>query len=171
MICHPRTEKNNLLIIVSQHFDDILNRAKAYAFKCGFNFDYDIFMDTILNCNEHLNKPDTNMPYENCLLYILKAFRNNTIKTISNSPIMCNISDDMECYDTHFNTTNKNIIYDTVLNIIRTKFGDNILNLFILHCNGVKYKSLIQKSGIRNLKYKFRCIREFMRKEMSRFAP
>lgn len=55
------------------------------------------------------------------------------------------------------------IDFDKVSQLIIDEFGCELYQLFALHANGTSYEELSKLTDIDNIKYKFRCIRKFVR--------
>lgn len=158
-------KSNNIFMeTISPYFDELETICRERANKMNLMFDEDVFLNTIEQCNkkitEKLSKEDT-------IKYFWTAFKNNTYRELlyARNKYTDELNEDMDIieddYDAHedFNNVSKMII---------NKFGDKLYQLFALHANGKPYKELQKLTTISNLKYKFRCIRDYIRKNYKR---
>lgn len=102
---------------------------------------------------------------KDCLRYLFKAYKNNMLKAALSAATV-NIDDEIPLCEDEYDETYIYNEYDLAIKAIKEKFGDNILRLFILHCDGMNYEQLKRLSGMCNLKYMFRRVREYAKKKL-----
>lgn len=149
---------NEFMETIAPHFDDIKKKFKKNIEKMNLEFNEDIFSQTIENCNKKLH----NVSEDDAVKYLWKAFRNNTLRELQylkNKNTINKILDDVIQTDYEVNED-----FNEISKLIINKFGDELYQLFALHANGKPYRELEKMSIIRNLKYKFRRIREYVKK-------
>ena len=123
-------------------------------------------METLIKCDERLQQMTDKPPSpKDCLSYMFKSYRNNLLKAALSATTV-SIDNEIPIYEEGYYETYDNNEYDLATKIIKEKFGDNILRLFILHCDGMNYEQLKRLSGMCNLKYMFRRVREYARKKL-----
>lgn len=143
---------------IAPYFNEIKEKFQNNIKRLNLEFNEDIFMESIEKCNKTIDRDVTS---EEAINYLWKAFRNNTLRELKYyraNYIIYDIPEDIE--DT------KRIIdgdFQNISDLIINKFGDKLYHLFALHANGKTYKELAKYTTIKNLKYKFRCIREYVR--------
>lgn len=54
--------------------------------------------------------------------------------------------------------------FDEICDMIRRNFGEEVFHLFWQHANGASYEEIEKSTSITNIKYRFRRIREYIRK-------
>lgn len=141
---------SNFLDNVALNYEKIISLFKSRSASTGLSFDYDILADTILKCN------DTVPNISDCTAYLWTAYKHNMIQhaqhtnEVNIDDTNVDVMDDDECVD-----------FNDVEQLIVDKFGDELYQLFVKHCNGETYGKLSKED--KKLKYKFRRIREFVR--------
>lgn len=151
--------ENRFMFYISKNFQEIKENFKRQITALGFLFDEDVFSDTIIKCNDKINKNFPNIMDEEMINYFWQAFKINTMrelkylrnKTTDEFPLL---------YEEEEVTNDK---FDAVSDLIIKQFGKNIYKLFLLHANGTPYSELVKMTNINNLKYQFRCVREYVR--------
>lgn len=150
---------NKFLAFLSNNFPKIKDKFKKEITKSGLKFDEDVFSDTMIKCSEKLENSeciDGKM-----IAYFWMAFKHNTLRELKymRNKTTNKIPSDLieESYDVYdeFNSISKMII---------DEFGGDMYQLFALHANGTPYNELIKLSNDPKLKYKFRVIRDYIRK-------
>lgn len=143
------------LEIVSKDFEHIRSSFKRRIEYDGLAFDYDIFSDTMLKCDE---RADNGMTDSELIGYFWVAFKRNTLNNKErNLSRLESMSDDFDVED----SDDCSVDADKVSAMIRSKFGDEMYNLYIRHLCGSGYKELERQN--KNVKYQFRRIREYIR--------
>lgn len=165
--------KNNKFIeFVGEHLNVLKGKFATQIRKLGYDFDEDIFSDTIVKCNEKFFDDEAlENEMEN---YFWASFKNNTMRELNYYWSRNKVSDENITDEVMGSTEDDNIKEDVyeeyiiVSNMIIKEFGIQLYKLFSLHANGTEYDELIRESNIKDLKYQFRKIREYVRKNYKR---
>lgn len=153
------TKDNSFMESISNHFNSIKEDFRCKITRIGLSFNEDIFSDTIIKCNNNLKDRKCNQ--NDMISYFWQAFKNNTLRELYYSrnkltdELSIDIKDDIQ--------ENNLIDFDRVSKMIIDEFGCDLYQLFVLHANGTSYEELDKLTDIHNLKYKFRCIRKYVR--------
>lgn len=164
---------NIFINFIGKHFNDIKGKFQTQIRKLGFEFDHDVFYDTMLKCNtKFFDETALEEEMEN---YFWTAFKNNTMRELRYARNKNNEGEDTineESLGTteDDNENDDNIIEDyvKVSNMIIDEFGMDLYKLFSLHANGTQYKDLVPKDKINDIKYQFRKIRDYVRNNYKR---
>ena len=150
---------------VSEKFYEIKNRFKTKILHLVFIFDEDIFSDTLLKCNDTLSK--RSLDRSKMIFYFWTAFKNNTLRDLkySRNKLRSDFPEDI-VDEIDFETITED--FEKISKMIILEFGEELFEYFVLHTNGMSYEKLYKLSNIDNLKYKFRRIRDYVRKNFSR---
>lgn len=151
---------NRLMNIIAPCFKEIKEHFKTNINKNHLDFDEDIFVQTIESCNKSI---PNEMHTDEAIHYLWKAFKNNTLreKTYARNKYKTkNIPPNIIDTSIEFNEDD----YNNIKQLIIDKFGDELFQLFLAHANGKTYTELEKLTTIPNLQYKFRCIRNYVRK-------
>lgn len=150
---------NNFMESISKQFNNIREDFKCKIKRIGLSFDDDIFSDTIIKCNNNLK--DRHFTQKDMISYFWQAFKNNTLRELyySKNKLKSELTIDIK---DEINDINQ-IDFDKVSQLIIDEFGCELYQLFALHANGTSYEELSKLTDIDNIKYKFRCIRKFVR--------
>lgn len=140
----------DFLNYVGANYDSIVANCKRNLRRCGIEFDYDLFADTILKCNDKL-KEHRQDEYER---YLFVALKNNSLRVMENNVV--SLDEDAE-----IETEEYDDLFDKVENCIKDEFGEEWYGRFLEHANGKKYEDFDKELG--NVRYQFRKIREFVR--------
>lgn len=152
-------KKDRFLEYIGNNFDKVKNKFEEYITNMGHTFDEDVFSETLLKCDTKMK--DKEITGSEMQSYFFMAFKNNTLreKKYARNNTTDKIPENLleeEPYD-------EEVIND-ITRLIIENFGTELYGLFLLHANGKKYKELEEMTTLKNLKYKFRKIREFVRK-------
>lgn len=154
---------------IAPRFNKIKNAFCDRIHNIGLHFDDDVFSQTIIQCNDKLSENNDNTKItDDMLWYFWKAFKNNTLREFKyarNKITDEDIPEDIieEEYDNSIDIT-----FNEISNMIINKFGEELYQLFVLHANGTHYDELEKITNIQQIKYKFRKIREYIRKKCKR---
>lgn len=127
-------------------------------------FDEDVFMDTILKCYETFH--DENANNDNVDHYFWVAYKQNCFSNFSRNKFRDTVNlDDFgdKILDDDYNVDVDEII-DLIKNEVKSKFGEQIYNAWILHiCYNYTYKEL-EICGYKglNLHNEFRQIKRYI---------
>lgn len=155
---------NKFMEYISDDFQKIKSSFEVGITRSGLAFDEDIFSDTIIKCNNKLDKE--NLTKNQMIYYFWMAFKNNTLRELgylrnnTTDEIPEDIIDD-EPYE------KENDKFEKVSQLIIDKFGEELYQLFSLHANGTTYEDLYKITKQENLKYIFRRIREYVRNNIN----
>lgn len=159
---------NVFLNFVGKHFNELKGKFTTQIRKIGFDFNHDVFYDTMLKCNDKIT--DTNTLDEEMENYFWIAFKNNTMREFNYSRNKLTEGEEA-ITDEVLGTTEDDVYtdfsysdYENVSKMIIKEFGVDLYKLFALHANGTEYKDLVKESEVNDLKYKFRKIRDYVRK-------
>lgn len=156
-------KSNNIFMeTISPYFDEIKTVFPERISKMGLTFDDDVFSFTIEQCNKKIKEK---LSKEDIIKYFWIAFRNNTFRELK---YVRNKTTDEIIEDIVQEDYNIDYEFNEVSKLIINKFGGKLYQLFALHANGKPYKELQKLTTISNLKYKFRCIREYIRENYKR---
>lgn len=150
---------SNFMESISNQFNSIKEDFKCKITRIGLSFNEDIFSDTIIKCNIKLK--DKNCNQKDMISYFWQAFKNNTLRELYYSRNKLTDELTIDIKDEIYNLNN--IDFDKVSQMIIDKFGCELYQLFVLHANGTSYEQLDKMTHIYNLKYRFRCIRKYIR--------
>lgn len=150
---------NNLFLNrIASKFQSIHEKFQLNMIKLGLVFDEDIFVDTLLKCNDKLVKEG--LCDKDIISYFWIAFKNNTLREFK---YLRNQTTD-EIPETLFDDSDGSTdLFDEVTKLIIDKFGVEMYQLFVLHANGTSYDELYKITKMDKLKYKFRRIREYVK--------
>lgn len=161
---------NTFINVIGKHFNEIKTKFMKQIQSLGFTFDNDVFSDTMIKCNDKYTKK--NATDEEMINYFWGAFKMNTLREFnySRNKYREDISAVTENDDIEDVTDNiyYEDDYEKVSNMIIDEFGLDLYKLFCLHANGMKYKDLVKTIDPRELHYKFKQIREYVRKNYKR---
>lgn len=149
---------NKFMESISEQFNNIKEDFKCKISRIGLSFNDDIFSDTIIKCNNNLK--NKNCGQKEMISYFWQAFKNNTLRELYYS--RNKLKEELNANIKEHEETDV-IDFDAVSNLIIKNFGCELYQLFALHANGTTYEELSKISDINNLKYRFRCIRKFVR--------
>lgn len=155
-------EKNTLLEKVAENFKTIRDGFRKRISKCGLKFDEDVFSDTLIKCDERLADREY-IGDKEMMAYFWTAFKTNTLRELKYA--RNNVTDEIpDIPDEGSDYDDVDEMFVSVSRLIRDKFGDEMYRLFTLHANGKSYEELEAESGHDDLRYRFRRIREYVRK-------
>lgn len=152
-------DKNRFMFFLSKNFQEIKENFKRQITALGFVFDDDVFSETIIKCNEKIDEKYQNLNDDEMINYFWQAFRINTMRELKY--LRNNTTDTFPVLYENEETSYEK--FENVSEMIISRFGEDLYNLFMLHANGMSYKELGKISDIKNLKYQFRCVREYVR--------
>lgn len=156
---------NVFLTVIAKHLDEITKKFTAQIKKIGLTFDNDVFYDTMLKCNSKYKKNESTD--DEMINYFWGAFKMNTMREINYSrnkkrENISALTDDIED-EVYYEDD-----YEKISKMIIEKFGLDLYKLFSLHANGMKYKDLVKTIDKKELHYKFKQIREYVRENYQR---
>lgn len=153
--------KTQFLVYIANNFNDVKHKFEVGIERVGLAFDEDIFSDTLIKCNEKLK--ETNINNNEMIYYFWMAFKNNTLREVGY--LRNHTTDEIpeDIIDEEYNEKNT---FEQVTKLIINEFGEEIYQLFSLHANGMTYEELYKITNLENLKYTFRRVREYVRKQI-----
>lgn len=150
---------NGFLNTIANKFKNVKDDFMCNIMRLGFAFDYDVFSDTLVRCNEKLVRDD--LCENDMLSYFWRAFKNNTLRELGYT--RNKTTDQIPERIDEQSENNPCERLNEVKGIIVKKFGEELYRLFVLHTNGASYDELKDMTNNNKLKYSFRRIREFVR--------
>lgn len=118
--------------IMSTRFHEIQENFKRASCKCGVKFDYDIFIDTYMKCDEILQHKD--VTEEQVLKYFWVAFLNNSKKDYKQKQKITkvNIEEAEEIAYEEYDDR-RLIVHETIINYVRENFSEIEFDAWYLH--------------------------------------
>lgn len=152
--------EDDFMCKIGENFEKIKKTFKNMIKKQGYDFNEDVFMDTIIKCDNKLK--GKNLKYDEIIKYLWMAFKNNTLRELN---YFRNNSTDV-FPENLLEEPKDNTLFYKVSRIIIDEFGVDMYKAFILHANGVTYNELDNMYDIPDIKYVFRKIREYVREKL-----
>ena len=156
----------DFLEMVGRNYEDIKKLFEINSKSQKMDFNEDIFHDSIMKSAEQY-KDDAN-DYKKVKAYLWVAYRTNMINIIERTKPMECFEDliDFDIVDEEY-VPEMDDLYDIVRMELYEEFDCDIVNLWFEHvCNNKKYEELEAISGIHNIHYQFKKIRNFIRNEI-----
>lgn len=152
-------DADSFLSGVGELYDSIKCECNNKISLLGMKFNDDVFSETIVKCYETIS----NEKHENIDIaaYFWSSFKQNTVNdrkkwinhtvdTIPDTPSKDNAFESFEYSDT----------MSLVMKHLVASFGEEVVDLYIQHVNGLTYKELLKVSNIKSLNYQFRKIKK-----------
>ena len=127
--------------IVASKYKDIKSLFKSRLYKMDIQFNEDVedaFNDTFIKCVNKFNNEI--ITYEITIKYFWTAFINTLKSNIIKNTVICIESLDTEIHDCIDDTYNElyddnysKELYNTIMNAITVKFGENDMNIYCLY--------------------------------------
>lgn len=154
--------KDKFLNYIAEHYDELKQRFQAFCQNKHFDWDEDIFSDTILKCAEVIEKKSLEDSSDTGIeSYFFKAFKTNIMREKQysrNSKRDMNVANVGELYEDWYNqnciSSNEKLLKDLktdfsalyLLHKIDQEYGSELCHLFTLkyYC-GYTYKQLQNK--------------------------
>lgn len=138
--------------IMSTKFHEIQENFKRASKKCGYTFDYDIFIETYIKCDEILK--NKNITEDKIIQYFWVAFINNTkkyLKIKSKYPLV-DLEEAAEVLNEPYDDR-RTIVYETIINFVKTNFKENEFKAWYLHFTENKSYEELVKMGYDNMNF------------------
>lgn len=130
---------------VKPRFNSFKKKVEKLSKKYNIIFDEDVFMDTIIHCNETFSTDNaTDLDVDN---YFWVAFKQNSFSKISrnkfcNTINFENLVEEDDIIDEEYNNDIDKIV-DLIKNEVKNEFGEKIYDAWLLHiCNNYSYSEL-----------------------------
>lgn len=153
-------EQNYFNELIVNDFYGLKLKFQTKLKSIGLEFDEDLFVDTLLKCNNTLNNKD--LPKNDLLKYWWVAYCNELKRPKTYSQV--DINENIDYYDRCDKTYDEEIdeIYELVINELYKKFDKHIIDAWVNHtCYNKSYK------GLEEMGYKFKFNNEF--KKINRY--
>ena len=151
---------------IEPRFNSFKKKIIKLAKKNDIVFDDDVFMDTLIKCQEtFINKDATDIDVD---LYFWVAFKQNSFSNFSRNKFRDTVNFDNfedQIFDEEYNSDIDKIV-DLIKNEVKNKFDKEIYDAWLLHvCDGYTYIEL-EENGYKglNLHNEFRQIKRYIQK-------
>jgi hypothetical protein len=127
---------------VEPRFKSFKDKIKKIAKTHNVDFDEDVFMDTVIKCIDTF--PTINATDNDVDNYFWVAFKRNSISSTTRNKFRnaIDINDADDIIDDQYNE-DIDIISDTIKDAVKTEFGEELYNAWILHvCEDYTYTDL-----------------------------
>lgn len=138
--------------IMKDKFHEIMSNFKRASAKNNIIFDYDIFVETYIKCNETLK--NKNFTKEEMIQYFWVAFNNNMKKYLINNSkySLVDLEEAAEVLDEPYDDR-RTIVYETIIDFVKTNFKENEFKAWYLHfAENKSYEELV-KIGYNNMNF------------------
>jgi cyclopropane fatty-acyl-phospholipid synthase-like methyltransferase len=152
--------------IMEQHFHELESNFKCAAAKQGYTFDYDIFIDTYIKCNESLKHK--NVDKEQIINYFWVSFINNTKKDYNkkNKIKLTDLEEASEIIDEPYDDRRIKV-YETIIQNVQKKFSSDEFKAWYLHVVENKSYDDLSKMGYNiNFHNTFRNINNYIKNKL-----
>jgi hypothetical protein len=155
--------------IMETRFHEIQNNFKCASKKMGYTFDYDIFIETFIKCDEKLKNKD--VTEEQIIQYFWVAFSNNLKKDFNKrSKIsIVDLEEASEVIDEPYDDR-RTFIYETMMKHIEANFKPHEVKAWYLHFAENKTYDELVKMGYDNINFhnSFRNINNYIKNQLPR---
>lgn len=158
------SQVNLFFHLIEHRFKSFKNKIKKIAKKNNIIFDEDVFMDTLIKCNNTFNIE--NATEEDIDIYFWTSFKQNCFSKFSRNKFRDTINFDNfgdDIIDDDYNIDIDEIV-DLIKSEVKTKFGTQLYDAWILHvCEDYTYIEL-EEYGYKglNLHNEFRQIKRYI---------
>lgn len=155
---------SSFINIVSNNFESLKHNFQIGLKAHGYEFDEDLFIDTLLRCSCTLK--DHIMTEKEAAKYYWVAYVNG-LKKLKSKPTEFDIDDyDIDLLEESYNE-DLDQLYDYIMKSISSKFGEKIMTAWKLHiCSGLTYKELKAQGFDIKFNYEFKRITRFIRNHL-----
>lgn len=149
---------------IKSRFNSFRSKIEKMSQKNGIEFDEDVFMDTLLKCADTF--PNENATDVDIDTYFWKAFKQNCYSNFSRNKFRNTVNfnnfDDNICNEVYNSDIDE--IVDLIKSEVKTKFGDDIYNAWVLHVCYNKTYSELEEYGYKglNLHNEFKQIKRYI---------
>jgi hypothetical protein len=118
--------------IMEKKFHEIMENFKRGTQKLGIKFDYDIFINTYMKCNDMLVEKDINE--EQIIQYFWVAFLNNSKKNFKqlSKYTLVDLEEAAEVLDEPYDER-RTIVYETIIDNVKSNFKEEEFKTWYLH--------------------------------------
>lgn len=153
--------------IMETRFHEIQNNFKCASKKMGYTFDYDIFIETFIKCDEKLKNKD--VTEEQIIQYFWVAFSNNLKKDFNKKSkiSIVDLEEASEVLDEPYDDR-RTFIYETMMQSLEKNFKPDEVKTWYLHfAENKTYEELIDM-GYNNLNFhnSFRNINNYIKNQL-----
>lgn len=138
--------------IMEEQFHEIMENFKRASMKNRITFDYDIFIETYIKCDEKIKNKD--LTKEQIIQYFWVAFLNNTKnKNKQMSKInMVDVENAAEILDEPYDER-RTIVYETIINYVQSNFNEIEFKVWYLHYAENKTYDELTEMGYTNINF------------------
>lgn len=129
--------------IMEKRFHEIQNNFKCASKKHGYTFDYDVFIDTYIKCDELLK--NKNMTETEIIQYFWVAYINNLNKDLKKQSKITKVDleEAADVLDEPYDNR-RTIVYETMMKYVETNFKPDEVKAWYLHfAENKSYEDLI----------------------------
>lgn len=153
--------------IMEKRFHEIQNNFKYASKKYGYTFDYDIFIDTYIKCDETLKNKD--VTESQIIQYFWVAYVNNLNKNYNkqNKIINVNLEKASDIIDEPYDDR-RTFIYETIMKHLEANFKPCEVKTWYLHFAENKTYDELMKMGYDNINFhnSFRNINNYIKNQL-----
>ena len=155
--------------IMKTRFHEIQNNFKCASKKMGYTFDYDIFIETFIKCDEKLK--NKNVTEEQIIQYFWVSYSNNLKKEFNRKSkiSIVGLEEASEIIDEPYDDR-RTFIYETMMKHIETNFKPHEVKAWYLHFAENKTYDELVKMGYDNINFhnSFRNINNYIKNQLPR---
>ena len=153
--------------IMEKRFHEIQNNFKCASKKYGYTFDYDIFIDTYIKCEETLKNKD--VTESQIVQYFWVAYVNNLNKKYNkqNKIIKVDLEEAADVMDEPYDDR-RTFIYETMMKNIEANFNQCEVKAWYLHFAENKTYTELVNMGYDNINFhnSFRNINNYIKNQL-----
>lgn len=155
---------STFISIISNNFERIKKNFQTGLKTNGYEFDEDLFIDTLLRCSCTLK--DKQMTEKEAAKYYWVSYI-NSLKRVKSNPLEFDIEEyDIDDPEEEYNEDIDGL-YNYIILSVESKFGTDISNAWREHiCHGKTYKELEMMGYKMKFNYEFKRITRFIRNHL-----
>lgn len=146
-------ENGTFIDIVSIKYKDIRISFNNWSKNRQLVFDEDSFNDAFIKCADHFK--DTIITYNDAIKYFWTAYIHTVMNNKKHNKFSTELSDTIDVIDIEYNY-NIDTIYDTIIDDIQQKFGNNAVQLIHNHFIHSTEDKLLSRKICKYIKTKYK---------------
>ena len=153
---------------ISKNYDTIrksINKESLKLFRC--ELDEDIFHDTLLKCGKKYENSIIDIDDKQPGNYIFISYKTNYLREMEYARNKNRDDSEIETFDILDNDCSL-VDYNTIKQIITTKFGENEWDLFEEYISGETVSDISKNHNEKGLYYRFNKIKDFTKKYITK---